>query len=113
MKDSWPFHRIVRMGNLSAHPGGISMRKLIAVVVAGLAIGWIAAPSAAAPRARAPRSSGFGAPVKVTPDGSGGYEPAVYVDRFGNIFVTAHKENWQLALGRDDTSPPGTRSMSY
>ena len=55
----------------------------------------------------------FKAPVKVTPDLGFGYEPATVVDGYGNIFVTAHKENWQLALGPDSRSPTQTRSMSW
>jgi hypothetical protein len=58
-------------------------------------------------------SSGFSAPVKVTPAGAHGYEPAVYTDHFGNIFATAHKENWQLAASPDPNSPTYTRSMSW
>src|SRR5438874_7730912 len=55
----------------------------------------------------------WGPPVKVTPPGGHGYEPAVYTDRFGDIFATAHKENWQLALAPDPNSPTFTRSMSW
>jgi len=55
----------------------------------------------------------FGAPVKVTPNLGYGYEPAVVVDSAGNIYVTAHKENWQLALAPDLNSPTYTRSMSW
>jgi hypothetical protein len=58
-------------------------------------------------------SGGFGQPVKVTPAGGHGYEPAVYTDHFGNIYATAHKENWQLALSPDPNSPTFTRSMSW
>jgi BNR/Asp-box repeat len=58
-------------------------------------------------------SSGFNAPVKVTPAGAHGYEPAVYTDHFGDIFATAHKENWQLAVSPDPNSPTYTRSMSW
>ena len=43
----------------------------------------------------------FNPPVKVTPDLGFGYEPATVADGYGNIFVTAHKENWQLARPRD------------
>ena len=32
----------------------------------------------------------FGPPVKVTPDLGFGYEPSLVVDRYGNIFATAH-----------------------
>src|SRR5213593_2028470 len=55
----------------------------------------------------------FGPPVKVTPELGYGYEPTVVVDRFGNIFSTAHKENWQLVLAPDINSPTYTRSMSW
>ena len=55
----------------------------------------------------------FNPPVKVTPDLGFGYEPATVVDGYGNIFVTAHKENWQLALAPDANSPTATRSMSW
>src|SRR5207244_124362 len=55
----------------------------------------------------------FNPPVKVTPDLGFGYEPATVVDGYGNIFATAHKENWQLALAPDANSPTYTRSMSW
>ena len=58
-------------------------------------------------------STAFNPPVKVTPDLGFGYEPATVVDGYGNIFVTAHKENWQLALAPDANSPTYTRSMSW
>jgi hypothetical protein len=58
-------------------------------------------------------STAFGPPVRVTPPGGHGYEPAVYTDHFGNIFATAHKENWQLVLAPDLNSPTFTRSMSW
>ena len=54
----------------------------------------------------------FQPPVKVTPNLGYGYEPAVVVDPTGNIYVTAHKENWQLVLAPDANSPTYTRSMS-
>ncbi len=55
----------------------------------------------------------FGPPVKVTPSLGFGYEPAVYTDHYGNVYVTAHKENWQLAIAPDVNSPTYTRSMSW
>jgi len=61
----------------------------------------------------AARGNQFGAPVKVTPTLGTGYEPAVYVDNYGNVFATAHKENWQLAIAPDLNSPTFTRSMSW
>ena len=55
----------------------------------------------------------WGSPVRVTPSGGHGYEPAVYTDHYGNVFATAHKENWQLAASPDLNSPTFTRSMSW
>src|SRR6476659_1414573 len=55
----------------------------------------------------------FGPPVKVTPELGYGYEPTVIVDNYGNIFSTAHKENWQLVVAPDINSPTYTRSMSW
>jgi hypothetical protein len=78
------------------------------LVAAGFAAVLVLAPATVGAA-----SSGFNAPVKVTPTGAHGYEPAVYTDHFGNIYATAHKENWQLALGPDPNSPTMTRSMSY
>src|SRR5437868_15215667 len=82
------------------------MARLI-VGAAGLAAALVLAAGAGA------GGAGFGAPVKVTPAGAHGYEPAVYTDHFGNIFATAHKENWQLAVSPDPNSPTYTRSMSW
>jgi hypothetical protein len=55
----------------------------------------------------------WGAPVKVTPNNGFGYEPSLVVDKYGNAFAAAHKENWQLALAPDANSPTATRSMSW
>jgi hypothetical protein len=63
--------------------------------------------------AQAASSVAFSAPVKVTPAGGGGYEPAVYAGPFGDIFVTAHKENAEDALAPDSGSQSGTRSSSW
>jgi hypothetical protein len=89
------------------------------LAILGLAV--ITALAITLPQAAAARGGGktkstgvrFGAPVKVTPDLGYGYEPAAVVDDFGNIFATAHKENWQLVLAPDTDSPTFTRSMSW
>ncbi|HEX2031740.1 MAG TPA: sialidase family protein [Actinomycetota bacterium] len=75
----------------------------------------LTAALALATEAGARRQSGvrFSPPVKVTPPLGFGYEPTVVVDDFGNIFSTAHKENWQLLLAPDTRSPLLTRSMSW
>ena len=59
------------------------------------------------------QGTAFGPPVKVTPTGGFGYEPSFVADHYGNIFATAHKENWQLVLAPDLNSPTYTRSMSW
>lgn len=86
------------------------MRRKTAVVVAALAVTAAALVASAASQAG---PTAFGAPVKVTPDLGFGYEPSLVVDPYGNIFATAHKENWQLVLGPDANSPTYTRSMSW
>lgn len=84
------------------------MTKAAAAAVAVTAIAGLALQT---PTALA--RGGFKAPVKVTPELGYGYEPGVVVDRFGNIFATAHKENWQLVIAPDEDSPTFTRSMSW
>lgn len=64
-------------------------------------------------RATAQANTTFDPPVKVTPTGGFGYEPSFVADQFGNLFATAHKENWQLVLAPDVNSPTYTRSMSW
>jgi hypothetical protein len=83
--------------------------RLIALSAAGLAAaamtpGWAASGR---PAVR------FSAPVKVTPANGGGYEPGIYTDRFGDLFMTAHKENAELAASPDSRSSTQTRSMSW
>jgi len=55
----------------------------------------------------------WGSPVKVTPENGHGYEPTLLVDKYGNAFATAHKENIELVISPDPNSPDGTRSMSW
>jgi hypothetical protein len=56
----------------------------------------------------------FGKPVLLTVDANaGGYEPGVVVDKFGNVVVTAHKQNHTLVVSPDKRSPTGVRSMSW
>jgi hypothetical protein len=56
---------------------------------------------------------GWVAPVKVTPTNGYGYEPTLLVDKYGNAFATAHKENATLGLALDPNSPDGVRSQSW
>jgi cytochrome c553 len=54
----------------------------------------------------------FGTPVRLpTFQSCGGYEPGIALDRFGNIFVTAHKQNHCDAVADDPQAP--TRGMQY
>src|SRR4051812_40931533 len=56
----------------------------------------------------------FGTPVRLpTFMSCGGYEPGIATDRFGNIFVTAHKQNHCLALAPDPNAPDGVRAQSW
>ena len=88
--------------------------KVAVLLTAASAVAFLAAPAGVAAR---PSVGGgrarFKPPVEVTPDLGYGYEPAAVVDDFGNIFATAHKENWQLLVAPDPDSPTFTRSMSW
>src|SRR5207249_972553 len=83
-----------------SRPGGRQMtsKRLALAFAAVVAVALAFGVAAGAP-------TEWGPPVKVTPPGGHGYEPAVYTDRFGDIFASAHKENWQLALAPDPNSP--------
>jgi hypothetical protein len=88
------------------------MRKLSLLAASAFALSAIAValPGNAAPK---PTAARFGAPVKVTPANGYGYEPTVISDRFGNLYATAHKENWQLAVAPDARATQQVRSMSW
>jgi hypothetical protein len=88
-------------------------RRKVALVGAVLGSAAVALALLTVQRAHAAAGTAFNPPVKVTPNLGYGYEPATVVDGYGNIFVTAHKENWQLALAPDANSPTATRSMSW
>jgi hypothetical protein len=90
------------------------VRRSLAGTAAIVAIVAMALPSSAARRTGGGDApAAFGPPVKVTPDLGFGYEPGVVVDPYGNVFATAHKENWQLLAAPDPDSPTYTRSMSW
>ena len=56
----------------------------------------------------------FGTPVRLpTFKSCGGYEPGIALDRFGNIFVTAHKQNHCDAVAADPSAPDGVRAQSW
>src|SRR5205807_1673078 len=56
----------------------------------------------------------FGTPVRLpTFQSCGGYEPGIAIDRFSNIFVTAHKQNHCDAVALDPSAPAGVRAASW
>src|SRR5437763_8405520 len=56
----------------------------------------------------------FGTPVRLpTFEACGGYEPGIALDKFGNIFVTAHKQNHCDAVAADPSAPAGVRAESW
>jgi len=81
----------------------------------GAAVGLLllvgAGPSAISAEAAAPS---FGTPVRLpTFKSCGGYEPGIALDKFGNIFVTAHKQNHCDAVALDPMAPLGVRAQSW
>lgn len=66
-----------------------------------------APPVDSAPRLR------FSEPLKLTPDTFGGYEPGIAIDRFDNIYVTAHKDDYASALSADPNGSAPVRSASW
>jgi hypothetical protein len=77
------------------------------------ALGTTAALAAAAPAVGAPTPPQFKPEVVLTKPNLGGFEPGVQVDRFGNVFVTAHKQRHINVVAPDDESPTGVRLASF
>jgi hypothetical protein len=70
----------------------------------------------ASPGAVSAKTSGptFGTPVRLpTFKSCGGYEPGIALDKYGNIFVTAHKQNHCDAVASDPSAPDGVRAASW
>lgn len=56
----------------------------------------------------------FGTPVRLpTFKSCGGYEPGLALDKYGNIYVTAHKQNHCDAVADDPSAPIGVRAQSW
>lgn len=84
---------------------------LLATLATGAACVAVAAPRPAQAQIL-PIS--FDKPVQLTTDPvCGGYEPGMTVDHFGNIVVTAHKDNHCLALSTDPSGALPVRSQSW
>jgi hypothetical protein len=87
------------------------MRRTVLAVTCTAALTGLGLTALAAPAPVAPR---FGAPVKLTIDTyTGGYEPSVAVDRFNNVYVTAHKQNHSLVVSPDSRAATKVRSQSW
>lgn len=86
------------------------MRRITAGLLAAsaaLAVG-VTVPATAGPSVR------FNAPVLLTIDRNfGGYEPSVTVDRFNNVYVTAHKQNHGDVLSPDSRATAKVRAQSW
>src|SRR5690242_604801 len=95
----------------------IGRRVAIAAVVAGvLLVGSQLTAYGASSGAGGHRSTGlqFGTPVRLpTFEACGGYEPGLALDKYGNIFVTAHKQNHCDAVAADPSAPAGVRAESW
>ena len=64
--------------------------------------------------AASPTGPTFGTPVRLpTFKSCGGYEPGIAIDKYGNIFVTAHKQNHCDAVALDPSAPTGVRAQSW
>lgn len=86
-------------------------RRLLLAGAAALAAGALALPGASAGSGS---SLAFNKPVKLTVNKYfGGYEPSITVDRFNNIYVTAHKQNHGLVVSPDDQAATRARSQSW
>lgn len=84
-------------------------RRAWLAISAGLAL--LATTQAQA--ATHPTALAFGPAVRLTSTPFGGYEPGIKIDRYGNIFVTAHKQNFIDAAAPDMDAPVKVRSASW
>jgi hypothetical protein len=81
------------------------------VVLAAMLAAVLALPALADTSSLAPK---FGTPVRLpTFQSCGGYEPGIAIDKYGNIFVTAHKQNHCDAVASDPSAPDGVRAQSW
>jgi BNR/Asp-box repeat len=84
-----------------------------ATFVLGAAIVAIGVAQSASAGGKSPAPK-FGTPVRLpTFQSCGGYEPGIAIDGYGNIFVTAHKQNHCLAAALDPSAPTGVRAQSW
>ena len=87
------------------------MRRVLLAVSCSATLLAVGMSATAATPTKGPQ---FSAPVLLTTDkGAGGYEPGVVVDKFNNVFVTAHKQNHTLVVSPDARSTTKVRSQSW
>jgi hypothetical protein len=82
------------------------MRRALLLAAALAAPALLAAPSTAA-------TLRFGDPVLLTQPNLGGFEPGIQVDRFNNVYVTAHKQRHINVISPDPQTPTGVRTASF
>src|SRR3989442_12892966 len=88
----------------------LNKRGLTVSPLAALLMSCALAPAVA--YSQAPTSITFGTPVRLpTFQSCGGYEPGIALDKVGNSFVTAHKQNHCDAVALDPNPPPGVRAQ--
>jgi hypothetical protein len=76
---------------------------LASLVLAG---GW----AAAAPTGQTIR---FDRSVRLTEPNLGGFEPSIVVDRYRNVYITAHKQRQINVVSPDDQTTAGVRTASF
>ena len=86
--------------------------RLRRVILTAAALG-LAAVSSLAQAAPSHRTIAFDRSVRLTPATFGGFEPSIVVDRFGNIYVTAHKQRQINAIAPDSQTSNGVRMASF
>ena len=90
------------------------MRVRLPVALATLAVAALAVPSDAHPgHDRNRRALRFEAPSLVLPDLGGGLDPSVAVDSFGNIVVTASRDDALSVVAPDTSTSPPLRASSW
>jgi hypothetical protein len=86
--------------------------RLVVGIVGAASAAALTAPGLAATSHHAQVS--FSKPIKLTINKYfGGYEPGLVTDRYGNVIVTAHKQNHGDGISPDGNSPESIRSASW
>ncbi|MDP9101089.1 MAG: hypothetical protein M3N21_02955 [Actinomycetota bacterium] len=73
----------------------------------------LAVVSGLAQAAPAPARLTFAPSVRLTQPNLGGFEPSIVVDRYGNVYVTAHKQRQINVVAPDSLTGTGVRTASF